>query len=136
METATVYLVGSYGLNARDDYLKVQHTIHASPHVFRSDLRFDETDANECYIRGTLILIGDCTLHIAEYVVTEPALTRPKYRYHLQNSEGALLVRWDNAPHHSEVSTFPDHRHERSGDIRPSSSMSLEEVLDLVLEFV
>jgi len=63
-------------LTARDYYLSLQNTIHAAPHVLSSDVRFEEIDVNECYVRGILVLIGGFELHIAEYVVTEPVLTR------------------------------------------------------------
>ena len=123
-------------MNARDYYLSLQNAIHAAPHVLRSDVRFEQIDVNECYVRGILTLIGGFELHIAEYVVTEPVLTRPKYRYHLQTSDGELLSRWDNAPHHPAVSTFPDHRHDDQGGVHPASSMSVPDVLDAVLQFI
>ena len=81
-------------MNARDYYLSLQNAIHAAPHVLRSDVQFEEIDVNECYVRGVLTLIGGFELHIAEYVVTEPVLTRPKYRYRLQTSDGKLVSRW------------------------------------------
>jgi len=34
-----------------------------------------------------------------------------KYRYHYQRADGKLVFRYDNAPHHPEVLTFPDHIH-------------------------
>lgn len=123
-------------MNARDYYLSLQHAIHIAPHVLRSDVRFEEIDVNECYVRGILTLTGGFGLHIAEYVVTEPVLTRPKYRYHLQTSAGKLVSRWDNAPHHPTVSTFPDHRHDDQGGVQPASSMSVPDVLDAVLQFI
>jgi hypothetical protein len=45
-------------LNARDYYLSLQNAIHAAPHVLRSDVRFEEIDVNECYVRGILTLTG------------------------------------------------------------------------------
>ena len=33
------------------------------------------------------------------------------YRYHYQDSIGNLIFRYDNAPHHPEVKTHPDHKH-------------------------
>jgi len=36
-------------------------------------------------------------------------LTTTKYRYHWQTGSGKLIKRWDNAPHHPEIDTFPDH---------------------------
>jgi len=104
--------------------------------VLRSDVRFEEIDVNECYVRGVLTLIGGFELHIAEYVVTDPILTRPKYRYHLQTSDGRLISRWDNAPHHPTVSTFPDHRHDDRDGIHPAPSMNVPDVLDAVLQFI
>jgi hypothetical protein len=123
-------------VNARDYYLSLQNAIHAVPHVLRSDVRFEEIDVNECYVRGILTLIGGFELHIAEYVVTDPVLTRPKYRYHLQTSDGKLVSRWDNAPHHPDVSTFPDHRHDDHSGVHPAPPMNVPDVLDAVLQFI
>lgn len=122
-------------MNARDYYLNLQRVIHAKPHVLQSDMRFEEIDTNECYVRGILTLIDDLELHVAEYIITVPKLTRPKYRYHLQTSDGALVSRWDNAPHHPDVSSFPYHRHSSEG-IHPSSPMTIPEVLDTLLQFI
>jgi hypothetical protein len=80
-------------VNARDYYLSLQNAVHAAPHVLRSDMQFEEIDVNECYVRGVLTLIDGFELHIAEYVVTEPVPTRPKYRYHLQTFGGKLVSR-------------------------------------------
>ena len=123
-------------MKARDYYLSLQNAIHAAPHVLRSDVQFEEIDVNECYVRGVLTLIGGFELHIAEYVVTEPVLTRPKYRYHLQTFGGKLVSRWDNAPHHPDVSTFPDHRHDDHGGVHLASPMNVPDVLDAVLQFI
>lgn len=123
-------------MNARDYYLSLQNAIHAAPHVLRSDVRFEEIDVNECYVRGVLTLMDDFELHVAEYVVTEPVLTRPKYRYHLQTFDGKLISRWDNAPHHPTISTFPDHRHDEHSGVHPASPMNVPDVLDAVLQFI
>lgn len=95
-------------MSARAYYLDVQAVIHAAPHVLRSEISFDEIDATECYIRGTLSLLGDMELHIAEYVKTEPDFERLKYRYHLQTAEvGVLVSRWDNVAHYPQLHTLP-----------------------------
>jgi hypothetical protein len=51
-----------------------------------------------------------------------------KYSYHWQTQAGELLLRWDNAPHHLQVPTYPDHKHEGER-VRPSARASIEEVL-------
>ncbi|MCA1917027.1 DUF6516 family protein [Methanospirillum hungatei] len=37
-------------------------------------------------------------------------------------------MRWDNAPHHKNISTFPHHLHEKDG-VKPSSEPSFPEIL-------
>jgi len=131
-----VHLVWGDGVNAREYYFSVQDAVHAAPHVLRSDMRFEEIDAHECYVSGVLLLIGDFELHVAEYVVTAPTLTRPKYRYHLQTSDGRLVSRWDNAPHHRGVPTFPSHRHDDRGGVHPVPRMDIPGTLDAALPFI
>jgi hypothetical protein len=123
-------------LNARDYYASLQSAIHSLSHVLGSDVRFEEIDVNECYIKGVLTLIGGFELHIAEYVITDPDPTRPKYRYHLQTTNGNMVSRWDNAPHHPNLSTFPDHRHDDGGGVHPAPPMNVADVLDAVLQFI
>jgi len=120
-------------LNARDYYLDLQAAIHRCPHVLRSDTRFDEIHASECYIRGVLGLVHGFQLHIPEYVVTQSELQRPKYRYHLHSADGELVTRWDNAPHHPELQGFPDHRHDAAG-VHPAPQMSIPRVLETLIE--
>jgi hypothetical protein len=135
VEAAISDPVGGPDLNARDYYLNLQRVIHAKPHVLQSDMRFEEIDTNECYVRGVLKLINDLELHIAEYIITAPTLTRPKYRYHLQTSDGEMVSRWDNAAHHSDVPSFPHHRHDSDG-VHPSSPMTIPKVLDNLLQLI
>lgn len=122
-------------MKSREYYASVQAAILAAPHVIQSDISFDEVSDEECYIRGTLTLIGGIELHIAEYVITDPKIDRLKYRYHIQTSNGKLLARWDNAPHHPEVKSHPDHLHTEKG-VKPSVAMDIESVLTAVMDFI
>jgi len=109
--------------------------ILAAPHVIQTDISFDEVSEEECYIRGVLTLAGGCELHISEYVVTEPEFKRLKYRFHLQSAKGQMLARWDNAPHHPEIETHPDHLHVAE-IIKPNPPASIPQVLTAVLSFI
>lgn len=122
-------------MKAREYYATFQAAILAAPHVIQSDVAFDEVAESECYIRGTLTIIGGYELHLAEYVVTEPQISRLKYRYHLQTPDNQLLARWDNAPHHPEVETHPYHLHTEKG-VKASAAMDLESVLTAALDFI
>jgi len=123
-------------VNTRDYFQKVQEVVLASSHVIQSNLAFDEISESECYIRGSLILTGGFELHIAEYAVTEPEIRRLKYRYHFQTSENEFVARWDNAPHHPDVETHPDHLHLARGSVQPSPGMDIKQLLDAILPFL
>ncbi len=123
-------------MNAREYHRTVQAAISEAPHVIASDVSFDEIDINECYIRGVLTLVGGFELHLAEYVITEPDLQRLKYRYHLQRANGTLLARWDNVPHHHDLNTFPDHRHNASGSVHASPPTDIFQVLIAIIPFI
>ncbi len=123
-------------MNAREYFGVVQQAIQSAPHVISFEIAFEEIDQNECYIRGKLQLTGGWELHIAEYVITGPTFERTKYRYHLQNAEGKLVVRWDNAPHHRQVATFPHHRHDAAGRVQESPAMDIEAILRAVAGYI
>lgn len=123
-------------MNAREYYLSVQAVVGQSRLVISNALSFNEIDENECYVRGTLMLINGWNLHIAEYVITVPYVTRLKYRYQLQQSDGKLVARWDNAPHHKHISTFPDHRHDELEIVFPSPPMDVPKVLAVIISFL
>lgn len=123
-------------MNSREYYLQLLHVIHTTPYVISSNIHFEEIDIYECYIHGIVTLIGNYELHIAEYVETAPPIARPKYRYHLQTFTDELLSRWDNAPHHPTVTTFPHHRHGKAEDVYPSRPMDLPAVLQAVIPLI
>lgn len=123
-------------MNARGYYLSLQKAVHDTSFVLRSDLRFEEIDEHEGYVEGTLLLIGDLQLHVAEYVCTSPIVRRLKYRYHLQTLSGQLISRWDNAGHYRQIATFADHRHDAQQVVHPSPPMDIPTVLVAILPYV
>ncbi|WP_297535960.1 DUF6516 family protein [Thermococcus sp.] len=67
-------------------------------------------------------------LYIREFV------SEHEYSYSFQwQKNGNLLIRWDNAPHHRHLETFPHHKHVGSKDnVQPSKEVSLEDVLKTI----
>jgi Family of unknown function (DUF6516) len=58
-----------------------------------------------------------------------------KYRHHWQNQEGALLKRWDNAPHYPQIAGFPHHLHDGAEDnVVGHPPVNALQVLRLVME--
>ena len=49
-------------------------------------------------------------------LATMGTLEVTKYRHHWQNRHGVLRKRWDNAPHHRSIDTFPSHLHDGMED--------------------
>ena len=56
---------------------------------------------------------------------------RFNYSYHWQAIDGSLIRRWDNAPHHPNIETFPHHCHNSEG-IVSSDIKSFQEVLNFI----
>lgn len=61
------------------------------------------------------------------------------YAYHWERrGQTGEIYRWDNAPHHPQVSTFPDHLHEGNeqtvieSDLSPSPELALREILEFI----
>ena len=56
-------------------------------------------------------------LDLAEFVYEEQTssgryrICKASYRYHYQKVTGDVAFRYDDAPHHQTVSTFPHHKH-------------------------
>jgi len=51
-----------------------------------------------------------------------------RYSYHVFSGR-KLIVRWDNAPHFKNMSTFPDHKHINKR-VEESKEMTVESVLN------
>jgi hypothetical protein len=123
-------------VKVREYFASVQGGILSLPFVIHSNLSFDEISESEGYVRGILILSGGFELHVAEYVVFRPKLHRLKYRYHLQTPEGTLVIRWDNAAHHPEVSTHPYHSHTMDGQVKPAGAMDILMALEAAIPLI
>jgi hypothetical protein len=55
--------------------------------------------------------------------------------YYWLNSANKLKVGWDNAPHHTQVESFPHHKHVgKQGDLQFSRETNLDEVMGVILK--
>lgn len=56
------------------------------------------------------------------------------YSYYWLTSDNELKIGWDNAPHHTQLETFPHHKHVGRPDNRlPSDETCLEDVMCVIL---
>ena len=81
-------------------------------------------EANVQLLRLRAEIIDGSLLYVREAIFPRTS----KYSYHWQTRTGEMLLRWDNAPHHSEISTHPHHKHDGER-IGPSARVSIEDVL-------
>jgi len=71
---------------------------------------------------------------VRDIEIDDEFITCEKYSYHLQKGD-EFIIRWDNAPHHKELSTFPYHVHDRTG-VHKSKEMTMDEILEELSEKV
>lgn len=56
-----------------------------------------------------------------------------RYAYYWLERDNTLKVGWDNAPHHTKISTHPHHKHVRQQtNISASSEQTLEQVMEWI----
>ncbi|HHT08978.1 MAG: DUF6516 family protein [Atribacterota bacterium] len=80
------------------------------------------------YIKIKLVFTDESEFYVREFISEKDYL----YSYHWQNKDGKLRIRWDNAPHHKDMKTFPHHKH--SPKLEESTEIGFEEILLFIEE--
>jgi len=80
------------------------------------------------FLKIKAVLVDGSELHIREFFSLDNTL----YSYHWQDENGSLRIRWDNAPHHPHLRTYPHHKH--TPELKESEEIRLEEVLKVIRE--
>jgi len=114
-----------------DDYFrKIQTTITNSKMVASTNIEYIKVLENEGYMQGALTLIDGSELRLLEYAkISDGQAVILRYRFQWQTG-GELITRWNNAPHHPEMETFPHHKHVKGEDKpKPSKAKTLISVL-------
>ena len=71
---------------------------------------------NTGYVEGEILFVDGSRLIFFEFLrQIATGLDREKYRYHFMDADDHLRFRYDNAPHHPGVATFPHHKHVPTG---------------------
>ena len=115
--------------NIRDYLTQVRQAIEAMPNL-NVEKYFEQifTDTR-CNLRIRLRFEDNSLLEISEAVtLTAGVLNWLSYRYHYQIASGNLIFRYDNAHHHPELCTYPDHKHTEVAVV-DSTHPTIEEVL-------
>ena len=88
--------------------------IHSRDEIRVEQLRIEETlPDRQAALDGRLRFLDGSLLEFAETItVRGVVLVKSEYAYHFQTADSRLIFRYDNAPHHPELSGFPEHKHE------------------------
>ncbi|MCK4761624.1 MAG: hypothetical protein KAW12_05445 [Candidatus Aminicenantes bacterium] len=86
-------------------------------------------DEDFYYLKIKSVVGTGSILHIKIYLSDEEY----NYSFHWQQETGELIKRWDNAPHHKELSTFPHHAH-TTEEVKESYTITLNDVLKEIKE--
>jgi hypothetical protein len=108
-----------------EEYLQhIDELLSASPavrdiEIIRRTLRDTEWEKILHYRYRVFLSDGGLVEMSERLVEMRGVMTTTKYRHHWQDKCGRLFKRWDNAPHHPSVETFPKDS-ERSAFDSPS----------------
>jgi hypothetical protein len=93
-----------------------------------------EHESSLLRFKATVIIVDGSRLQIKEYRFSDGSR---KYAYHWESAVGILKIRWDNAEHWPNVSTFPHHKHfDDSDNVQPSTETCLEDVLKQIASHI
>lgn len=122
-------------MTAGRDYLAhIKALIVLNPQVVYWATVREESQGDRGLFRYRLTLKDGGFLEMFElFQVTPAGVLVTKYSFHWQKADGQWRKRWDNAPHHPEVSTHPNHLHEGAEEnVLPHEPISAEEVLAII----
>jgi hypothetical protein len=86
---------------------------------------FNTGDAQ--YYKLKIVFTNNYILYARELATAE----ENNYSFHLQDQSHNFICRWDNAPHHRELSTYPHHFH-INNKVYESFSVSLHDVITYI----
>ena len=93
--------------------------------------RIVPVDLDEETLRVVLYLKDGTNLRVTEQWAGK---VLKRYSYYWLNSANELKVGWDNAPHHTQMDSFPHHKHVgKQGVLQSSRENNLDDVMGVIL---
>jgi hypothetical protein len=119
-----------------DRYLKkVQDALAASRIVLQPILSVDDR-GEVWFLRADVYFIDNSLLHFRELWIGQGRRQKKTYTYHYQRSDGALVFRYDNAPHYPDLPSAPHHKHIGENDILAAETPDLFQVLKEIEDII
>jgi hypothetical protein len=96
-------------------------------------MRGEEISATRGYLRMRLILQVQDVLEVFVYLNDQDGIAYLRdYSLHWQRQDGTLVQRWDTAPHHPELESFPHHTHKATEEVEPTEAHTWESFVALL----
>ncbi len=109
----------------------IEKSINSSSIVISSNIqKYFGPDEETVYLKGHIIIIDSSILELSLFAVkSRNTVSVDKYRLHYMTAKGKMLFRYDNAPHHPEMDSYPHHKH-TPDKVIPSKMPSLKNILN------
>ncbi len=111
-------------------FQEIEQAVTQSPIVIDSRISTDKRSLYIGFVEGEVAFMDGSKLHFMEFVNVKIAVNRYKYSFHYQDATGGLVFRYDMAPHHREISTFPHHKHLADGRVVEAMLPSISDILE------
>jgi len=118
-------------MQVKDYFTEIQKLLQKSALIENINVEYDVKSKNIGIVQGTLEIIDGSILQFMELINAKgDKITRPKYRFHLMDTNDEVIFRYDNAPHHPEIATHPHHKHVKGENVpKQSKEVGLKDVL-------
>jgi len=95
--------------------------------IKKKNIEFNLVSEEMGIIKGKIVFVNSNVLDFRELVSAE----HTDYRFQFMNGNNRLIYRWDSAPHHKEITSFPFHLHTPEG-VRECEKVNLIEVFEII----
>ena len=117
-------------------FQKIEINIAACPNVVESQLTKDIRSLHIGIVEGMLTFTDESALYFVEFVNVKGAAHSYRYSYHYQDRYSNLIFRYDMAPHHKEIPSYPHHKHTSPEAVIASSAPDIGIVLEEIDELI
>ncbi len=120
----------------REYFSRIRKQVFEHPSAVNINFDSTATDQDRGFWKAKITFRNGSELHLFEYITENNGFNIKKYRYHFQNSDEETVFRYDNAPHHPEIETHPEHKHEKEAvksAEKPEINQILEEVTNILM---
>lgn len=115
----------------------IEKAIGSHPAILSSTLQKQiGPDSNTIYLKGAITFVDLSVLELSVFVTTSSHRIVPeKYRFQYMDKRNQIVFRYDNAPHHKELPTFPHHKH-LAERVIPSAIPTIADILDEISTYL